>query len=98
MAGTKKRILVVCGTGVATSTVVVQKVADACRKAGLSVEVVQGKAAEIPMYVSQGIDLIVSTTVLSKRDIPVPVIGGLPYLTGIGADQVSKQIVEALKD
>lgn len=97
MALGKKRILVVCGTGVATSTVVVNKVAETCKKAGLQVEVLQGKAAEIPMFLSQGIDLIVSTTVLAKADIPVPVISGLPFLTGVGAAEVSKKIVDTLK-
>lgn len=92
----KKRILIVCGTGVATSTVVANKVAQACRSAGIAVDITQCKAAEVPMYTSQGVDLIVSTTVLTKK-IDVPVVGGLPYLTGAGVDEVTRQIIEKLK-
>ncbi|MCL5045887.1 MAG: PTS sugar transporter subunit IIB [Actinobacteria bacterium] len=92
----KKRVLVACGTGIATSTVVATKVADACQKAGIPVEVIQCKAIEVPSYVAQGADLIVSTTILSQK-FTVPVVNGLAYLTGIGADQVSEQIVQKLK-
>ncbi len=42
-------------------------------------------------------DLIVTTTPVSK-DLGVPVIQGLAFLTGIGKDDVLKQIVEALKE
>lgn len=97
MSSKQKTVLVVCGTGVATSTVVVQRVSEACKKAGVSVRVLQGKAAEIPMFLGQGLDLIVSTTVLNKKDIPVPVIGGLPFLTGVGTEEVTRQIIDALR-
>lgn len=92
----KKRILIVCGTGVATSTVVAKKVAEACKGAGIPVSITQCKAAEVPMYTSQGVDLIVSTTVLA-RNVGVPVVGGLPYLTGAGAEETTRQIIEKLK-
>ena len=92
----KKRVIVACGTGIATSTVVATKVADACQKAGVPVEVIQCKAIEVPSYVGQGADLIVSTTILSQKST-VPVINGLAFLTGVGADQVIQQIIDKLK-
>lgn len=96
MVQSKKRVLVACGTGIATSTVVATKVAEACQRNGVSADIIQCKAIEIPAYVSQGVDLIVTTTPLSKK-ITVPVINGLAYITGVGADQVTQQIVERLK-
>lgn len=96
MVQSRKRVLVACGTGIATSTVVATKVADACQKNGVSAEIIQCKAIEIPAYVAQGVDLIVTTTPLPQK-ITVPVINGLAYLTGIGADQVTQQIVGRLK-
>ncbi|MGE5483874.1 MAG: PTS sugar transporter subunit IIB [Ignavibacteriales bacterium] len=96
MVPSKKRVLVACGTGIATSTVVATKVADACQKSGVAADIIQCKAIEIPSYVAQGVDLIVTTTPLPQK-ITVPVVNGLAYLTGIGADQVTEQIIERLK-
>ncbi|NPV69222.1 MAG: PTS sugar transporter subunit IIB [Firmicutes bacterium] len=91
-----KRILVACGTGIATSTMVADKVAEACRSAGIQADITQCKAIEVPSYAGQGVDLIVTTTPVSPKT-KVPVVNALPYLTGIGADEVSKQIIEKLR-
>ena len=48
------------------------------------------------MLVQQGADLIVTTTPLPKN-LTVPVIQVLAFLTGIGKDQVLNKIIEALK-
>lgn len=45
-----RRIVVACGTGIATSTVVAEKVREACRRAGIDVDIVQCKAVEVPAY------------------------------------------------
>lgn len=94
MAKTKV-VLVACGTGIATSTVVAKSIEEACKKADIQVMTRQCKAAEVPSLVQQGADLIVTTTPLPKN-ITIPVIQGLAFLTGIGKDQVLKQIVETL--
>ncbi len=95
MAKTKV-VLVACGTAIATSTVVAKAIEEACKEAGINVRTRQAKAAEVPTLAKDA-DLIVTTTPLSK-DLGVPVIQGLPFLTGIGRDQVLKEIIEALKD
>ncbi len=94
MAKTKV-VLVACGTAVATSTVVARAIEEACKKAGIQVMTRQCKAAEVPTLVQQGADLIVTTTPLPKN-ITIPIIQGLPFLTGIGRDQVLKQIIDFL--
>ncbi|HEY8347272.1 MAG TPA: PTS sugar transporter subunit IIB [Symbiobacteriaceae bacterium] len=93
--GETKRVLVVCGTGLITSAVVVARLEELFRDAGISAEVLQGGAAEIPLYCSQGIDLIVTTVELG-RDLPVPVVSGLALLTGVGDDEVARQILALL--
>jgi len=90
-----KVVLVACGTAIATSTVVAVAIDEACKAAGLNVKTRQCKAAEVPMLAKDA-DLIVTTTPVPK-DLGVPVIQGLAFLTGIGRDQVLQQIVEALK-
>jgi PTS system galactitol-specific IIB component len=76
--------------------VVAKAIEEACKTAGIKVMIHQCKAAEVPSLVQQGADLIVTTTPLPKN-ITIPVIQGLPFLTGIGRDQVLKQIIDALK-
>jgi PTS system galactitol-specific IIB component len=91
-----KTVIVSCGTGIATSTVVAKAIEDACKKNGIAVTVKQCKAAELPIYIQQGADLIVTTTSL-RGDPGIPVIKGLPFLTGIGIDATMKQILDVLK-
>ncbi len=91
-----KVVLVACGTAIATSTVVAKAIEEACKTAGIRVMTRQCKAAEVPSLVQQGADLIVTTTPIPKN-ITIPVIQGLPFLTGIGKDQVLKQIIEVLR-
>jgi PTS system galactitol-specific IIB component len=91
-----KVVLVACGTAIATSTVVAKAIEEACKEADIRVRTRQCKAAEVPMLAKEA-DLIVTTTPVSK-DLGIPVIQGLPFLTGIGKDDVLKEIIEALQD
>lgn len=91
-----KTVLVACGTAIATSTVVAVAIEEACKEAKIPVQVRQCKASEVPTL-AQDADLIVATTPVSKN-LGVPVIPGLAFLTGIGKDQVLKEIVDALRD
>jgi PTS system galactitol-specific IIB component len=91
-----KIVLVACGTAVATSTVVAKAIEEACKKEGIPVMTRQCKAAELMSLVQQGADLIVTTTPVPKN-LEIPVIQGLPFLTGIGKEQTLRQIVDQLK-
>jgi PTS system galactitol-specific IIB component len=90
----KRRILVVCGTAIATSTVVAKKVEELLSKRGIAVETRQCKAAEIRSNLD-GVDLIVATTPIPK-DINVPSVRGLAFLTGVGEDDAVKEILQKL--
>jgi PTS system galactitol-specific IIB component len=89
---THKRILVVCGTGVATSTVVVQKIKTFCESKGLDAAITQGKVADL-LRGDVAADFIVSTTQVPST-VTTPVIAGLPFLTGVGLD-ATYQAIEA---
>lgn len=91
-----KTVIVSCGTGIATSTVVAVAIEQACKKEGLSVNVKQCKAAELPMILADGADLVVTTSTM-RFDPGIPVIKGLAFLTGIGKDQVMAQIMDVLR-
>ena len=87
-----KRILVACGNGIATSTVVATKVREYLQQHGIDVSTTQTKLMEVPGKV-QDYDLLVTTGQFGG----VPVIKGMPILTGIGADQTMEEILNLLK-
>lgn len=90
----KKRILFVCATGIATSTVVEEKVCDYLREQGIDFEADQRNVGSVPS-IGNDFDLIVVSTQV-PYDIDTPVISGLPFLTGIGADETLKKIKDVL--
>ena len=85
-----KRILVICGTGVATSTVVVTKIREFCATKGLEATISQGKVADT-LRGDLAADFIVATTQVPDS-VVIPVIAGLPFLTGMGLDKVYAEI------
>jgi len=91
-----KKILVACGTGIATSTMAAKKLEAALEARGLGKEVSinQCKVAELPFKANE-YDLIVVTSRVAQ-DIKVPVVQGLPFLTGVGMDKTVDEIVEKL--
>jgi PTS system galactitol-specific IIB component len=90
-----KKIIVACGTGIATSTVVADKISEACKKEGINANIIQCKITELRSY-ADGADLIVTTTIL-KDKYGVPVINGLSFITGIGENETINQIIDELK-
>lgn len=89
-----KRVLIICGTGVATSTVVAMKVRDHLAERGIAASVDQGKVMDL-LSGEVAADLIVATTEV-PASVQVPVVAGLPLITGIGEDSVFEQIDQAL--
>jgi PTS system galactitol-specific IIB component len=89
-----KTVLVICGTGVATSTVVATKIRDHCAAKNIAVTVQQGKVMDL-VNGSPDVDLIVATTQV-PTSVTIPVVAGLPFLTGIGLDSTLQEIVDHL--
>ena len=91
-----KKILVACGSGIATSTVAASKIKEGLKKMGKANDVVihQGKVSEVPGKASE-YDLVVATAKTYFK-VDTPVISGLPLIIGIGADKVIDEIVEKL--
>lgn len=92
----KKMILIACGTGIATSTVVANKVLDLIKENNINAEVDQIKISEAKQK-QEDADLIVSTTILpTTYDIPSIVATG--YITGVGTEKLDEEILAALKE
>lgn len=91
----KKKVLVACGTGIATSTVVVKKVEKLMKDNGIEGDVEQIKISEAKSK-QENADLIVSTTMLPRK-YDIPTITATGYITGVGKEELDKKIIEALQ-
>ncbi|CAH0345454.1 PTS sugar transporter subunit IIB [Bacillus sp. CECT 9360] len=91
----KKQVLVACGAGIATSTVVNNAIEEMAKEHKLDVNLIQIKIAEVAAYEDTA-DLLV-TTAMTKKEYNFPVINARNFLTGIGIEETKQQILEALK-
>ena len=93
------RILVACGTAIATATYVAEKVKKILEKHGIKGEVYQAKAQEVNYFIKMlgKINLILSTTFVQVENKNIPVLNAMPFLTGIGEADLEKKIVTILQ-
>lgn len=91
----KKKVIVACGGAVATSTIAANKVVDLCKKNNIDVEICQVRISEIESYLS-GAVLIVPTSKV-KRDYGIPVITGMPFISGVGVEKTEAAILKVLQ-
>jgi len=94
-----KNLLLVCGTSVATSTVVKEKLKEELPQHGVELGTLsKAKATEAPSKASSGdFDLIVSTTSLDADRFDIPVITTQAFMTGVGQEEVIEEIVDILQ-
>ncbi len=92
-----KRVLIVCGTGIATATVAAEKVTQALKARGIEIISSQCHSMESPAKVQTFKPHIIVATTPVRKDLGVPVFKGIPFLTGIGEAELVDQIVATLK-
>ncbi len=91
------RILVACGTGIATSVLAANKIKQLLNARGIRVETLECKAVEVKSRVPTfRPDAIVSTTPVPPGS-DVKVFSGIPLLTGIGADTLADEVAAYLR-
>jgi PTS system galactitol-specific IIB component len=90
-----KKILVACGTAIATSTVVAKKLEEKLSALGFDVRIDQCKASEVGARAS-GYDVIVSTTEVDDAK-GKPIIRTLSFLTGMGIEADVQKIASLLR-
>lgn len=91
-----KKILVACGSGVATSQTVASKLETMCENAEIDVivEAVDMKGLETTLKTA---DIYVSITPNASAPIEIPTFNGIPFLTGIGIQEEFARIVEEIE-
>ncbi len=90
-----KKIIVACGGAVATSTIVANKIEELCKKNGLEAEVCQVRINDIEANIT-GASLIVPTSKV-RDDFGVPVISGMPFISGVGVEKAEAAILKELQ-
>lgn len=92
-----KKLLIMCGSGIATSTVVAGKVKEWLANNGLEndVQIYQSKIAEEVNNIDN-YDAVISTTTVPDS-IKDKVIFGLPLLTNIGIDEMWNKLKKDLE-
>ncbi|MDH6364843.1 PTS system galactitol-specific IIB component [Enterococcus sp. PF1-24] len=98
----KRKLIVACGSGVATSQTIASKIASKFEDDGIDfpVEAVDYKsifnelpAAGIYVYVAQP-----DAEVLAKaEELDIRVFPGIPFLTGMGADEIYQDICDLVR-
>lgn len=91
-----KKIVVACGSGVATSQTVASKINSMLEDEGINtiVEAVDIKTLD---SIISTVDIYV-TIVPGSESYDVPTINGIKFLTGIGIDEEFEKLKNLLKD
>lgn len=99
----KQRLIVACGSGVATSQTIASKIQSKFEEDGIDfpVDAVDYKsiAGELPstgiyVYVAQPDEEVLE----QAEELGVKVFPGVPFITGMGMDDIYEQIVTAVKE
>ncbi|UUV98584.1 PTS sugar transporter subunit IIB [Vagococcus luciliae] len=91
----KKRVLVACGAGIATSTIVMDRIERLLKREGIEADLMQIKIVEAKKLQSEA-DILISTTILPTT-YDIPAIVATSYITGIGIEDIDNQIIDILK-
>ena len=89
-----KKIIVACGSGVATSQTVASKVAKLLKAKGVPAQVEAVDIKSLKHHLKDA-DAYVSI-VKSKEQVDIPTFNGIAFLTGVGQEAELNKIIEFL--
>ncbi len=88
------KVIVACGSGVATSQTVASKVNRMLKEAKVEAEVEAVDLKSVDRHLTNAAAYITIVREAKERDIPM--INGIAFLTGMGQDQEFKKLVDAI--
>lgn len=89
-----KRVIVACGSGIATSQMVASKVGRLLRDKGISANVEAVDIKSIETHIKQA-DAYIAITAPTK-EYAIPVFNGIAFLTGIDLDKELDRLIETI--
>lgn len=95
MAKSEVKVMVACGSGVATSTIAQEEVKKIDQEAGVQVKILKGTIAEVPTKQAD-VDLVL-TTANYRKPLGKPYMSVFGLVSGVGADKVRKELAALLK-
>jgi PTS system galactitol-specific IIB component len=88
------KVLIVCATALATSTMAAVKLEQEFKRRGVPVKLTKGRISDMRSLIRQSNpDLVVATAVV-KKDVGVPLFNGVALLSGLGLDELYAGIFE----
>ncbi len=91
----KLKIIIACGSGVATSTLAAKTVQDVCYENDFNASIETCSIREINNY-SESADIILTTSRYDKT-LSCPVMSVTAFITGIGVEKTKKELAERLR-
>lgn len=90
-----KKVIVACGSGVATSQTVASKVKGILERNNVRANVEAVDIKSLDQYIKTS-DVYISITKPTK-DYDIPTLSGIAFLTGMGIEEETKKLIDALK-
>ncbi|EUJ45330.1 PTS sugar transporter subunit IIB [Listeria riparia] len=90
-----KKVIVACGSGVATSQTVASKVDRILKERGVKVNVEAVDIKSLEQHIRTS-DAYVAITKPSK-EYDIPTLNGIAFLTGMGMDEETEKLIKALQ-
>ncbi|MWP47297.1 PTS galactitol transporter subunit IIB [Gilliamella sp. Pas-s27] len=92
----KKKIIVACGGAVATSTLAAEEIKELCNENNIQLDLVQCRINEISTF-TDDVDLICTTAKMDQTFGDIPIVHGMPFVSGVGIEQLKARILSILK-
>lgn len=89
-----KTVVIACGAGLATSSMVRDKIEEVLSENNIRATIIQSTLNELEGYDDKA-DLFITTMKINSA-YTTPVVHGSAFLTGINEDTVAEQIIEIL--
>lgn len=93
----KRKVIVACGGAVATSTLVAEEIKELCEAHGIQVEIVQCRINEIETFMD-GVHLICTTAKVDRTFGDIPLVHGMPFISGVGMETLRETILTLLQE
>lgn len=92
----KRKIIVACGGAVATSTLAAEEIKELCEAHNINLEIIQCRVNEIDTY-KDDVDMICTTSKVTQTFGDIPLVHGMPFVSGVGMDALKEKILNILK-
>ncbi|MEE8730633.1 MAG: PTS galactitol transporter subunit IIB [Rahnella inusitata] len=93
----KRKVIVACGGAVATSTLAAEEIKELCEAHGIQVEIVQCRINEIETFMD-GVHLICTTAKVDRTFGDIPLVHGMPFISGVGMETLRETILTLLQE